>query len=727
MGYGGGIAVMTKTISLVFQASLLAICLVSNSMAQQEAQQQEPEEGSTVTYLANYFAEFNPLTVNDMLDRVPGIDLILNGGGGSRFGGGDRGLGASSQILIDGKRLAGKENEARSQLDRISADQVSRIEIVRGTSSELDVQNTGQLVNIVLLESPSRSSVATEVNVTRFRDGTNEPGGSIAWSSQTGDLTYLLSAGLRTGYRHTDSFETSFSGDFSPNDTRDVDSYSDRETYTLNGNLSYELTSQDRIALNFLYSENDPPQRIFRTITEFDTGEPIVRFEREAIPATEESWEFGGDYQHDYLNGDRFKFLFIVNERDNHRTRERFISTQSDPEEQKDLFLDTTSRYREHIARGSYTFNLTDNQGLELGAEAAQTIQDSGLRLGALTPAPSDPDFGGLTPIDFPNAFSTVEEIRYEPFAIHNWQINPRMSLESSLVAEWSEIEQTGDVNNKRDFNYLKPKLDFRFDINSSLQFRATLEKDISQLSFADFSRASNDRDDDQDTFAGNPTLEPEESWQAEVSLDYRLPNDGGALNTRFFFYDYDNKIGRIDISPSDIDLQSTNGNVGPAEAYGLISNASIRLGFLGLPSALFTASLTVQESLYNENPFVPYEFGFPPYDRGGFRLGFRHDIPFLRMNYGANYNRRINGNRWFYDVDNQFEFVIPSSLSAWVERVWFGDLTYRLEISNLENIETCGERRRYDGRRLNGVLKEVEYNCSTTGTQIAFKIRGTF
>jgi len=717
---------MTKTLRSFFNTGLLTICLASNALSQQQAQQ-DASDDSNVTFPASYFGEFNPLTVNDMLDRVPGIDLILNGGGSSRFGGGDRGLGASSQILIDGKRLAGKANEARSQLDRISADQVNFIEIIRGTSSELDVQNSGQIVNIVLLESQSRSSLATEVNATHFEDGTVEPGGSIAWSGQTGELTYLLSAQLRTGYRRTESFERSYDGDFSPNDTRDLDRTTDQENYSLNGNLTYALTPRDRIALNLLYGESDPPETLLRTITEFDTGSPVVRFERESLPATADNWEFGGDYQHNYESGDRLKFLFIINEKENQRTRERFQSTLADPEETKDLFLDTSSRYRERIVRGSYTLNLADNQGLELGIEAAQTIQDSGLRLGALTPAPGSPEFGGLTPIDFPNAFSTVEEIRYEPFAIHNWQINPRMSLESSLVAEWSEIEQTGDINNKRDFDFLKPKLDFRFDVSNSLQFRATLEKDVSQLSFADFSRASNDRDDDQDTFAGNPTLEPEESWQAEVSLDYRLPNDGGALNARFFYYDYENKIGRIDVSPSDTDLQSTNGNVGAAEAYGLITNASIRLGFLNLPTALFTANLTLQNSEFDDNPFVPYKFRFPPYDRGGFRLGYRHDIPSLRMNYGANYFSRINGNRWFFDIDNQFEFVFPTNLSAWVERVWFGGLTYRVELNNLENYETCGERRRFVGKRLDNILREVEYNCFTTGTQVAIKVRGTF
>ena len=61
---------------------------------------------STVVYPAEYFAQFNPVNVNDMIDRVPGISVALNAGATS--GGGatnnnnanNRGLGAGAQILI---------------------------------------------------------------------------------------------------------------------------------------------------------------------------------------------------------------------------------------------------------------------------------------------------------------------------------------------------------------------------------------------------------------------------------------------------------------------------------------------------------------------------------------------------------------------------------------------------------------------------------------------------
>ena len=416
-----------------------------------------------------------------------------------------------------------------------------------------------------------------------------------------------------------------------------------------------------------------------------------------------------------------------MNERDNQSTRERYRATSPTDVGVKNLFLDTSSVYQEKIVRGSYTFNLAGGQGVELGVERALTTQDSGLRQGVRTAAPGVAEYGGLTPVVLANAFGTVEEIRYEPFAVHTWQINPRMTLETTVVAEFSEISQSGDVNNKRDFDFVKPKLDLRYDLSSTLQVRGTLERFVSQLTFADFSRTIDERDIDRDTVAGNPTLEPEESLRAELTLDYRLPSDAGTLNTRLFYYDWDNKIGKIDISPSINNLQSTNGNIGPAVAYGLISNASLRLGFVGLPQALLTASLTMQSAKFENDPFVPYSHRFPPYDRGSLRVTYRHDLPAWNMSYGVTYNGRAHDGRYIYENDSRFTWIIPTNLSAFVEMVGFAGLTYRLEGSNLADFEACAMRRRYDGYMRDGILKEIEDNCSTTGMQVAFKVRGTF
>ncbi|PCI76293.1 MAG: hypothetical protein COB20_10945 [SAR86 cluster bacterium] len=689
--------------------------------------QETTEDESTVTYPASFFAQYGPVSVNDMLNVIPGIGLALESNEVQSFNGANRGLGASEQILINGKRMAGKANEASSQLDRISADQVQYIEIIRGTSGDLDVRNTGQLVNIVLFESQSSSSISTELGATHFQDGNVEPIGTFSFSGQTGQFDYLLSAQVASDYEALESYEISvLPPGLGLNDVREFERTRDQTTYTLNSNISYQFSPADRIAFNALYRENDPPSNLLRTITNFQNSPPTLSTEREDIPATSDNWEFGGDYEHNFDNGGKYKILFIVNERNNAITRERFFSPILGGAETKNLFLDTSSRERERIVRTSYAWNLVENQNLEIGLERAQTILDSSLKIGLGIPGTPSVDHGGLTPISIPNAVSTVEEIRYEGFAVHNWQINQRMSLESSLLYEDSEISQSGDVNKSRSFDFLKPKVDFRFNMSSSFQLRMSAELDVSQLRFSDFSAATNDRDEDQDTIAGNPELEQEEVWRYNVNLDYRLPNDGGVLNSRLFYYDVGNSIDRIDVSTSPTNLATTNGNVGDGTVYGLNLNASIRLGFLNLPQAVVTAGLLVQDSKIFA-PLIGKNRKVVPFDRGNFRLGFRHDVPSQNFNYGFNYRDGNDGNRPFYDIDNVIYIGSNSNLSLFAEKVGFGGFTYRIEADNLLDHDSCRERRRFNGYLRDGDIREIERFCTTNGVRFTFKVRATF
>ena len=685
---------------------------------------------STVTYPASFFAQYAVVTVNDMLNRIPGIALALNANGSGNNRGpsnnANRGLGGDAQILIDGKRMAGKENEAASQLNRIAANQVAYIEIIRGSSGDLDVTNTGQIINIVLIEQSSLSTISADLNLTNYRDGSVKPGGSLSYSAQAGWLSYLFSFEAIPGFEVFESTENSINGDISPNDRILIDRERDLTTYTLNSNFNFDLSDADRLTINALYSEADPPSKLTRNITDFNAGTPVDRFESEDIPATEDNWEIGIDYEHRFANSARFKLLSIVNEVNRDSTRERFFSSSAQGIKLKNLFLDNSTRTRERIVRSSYTWPLAESQTLEVGIERAQTIFDSSLRMGLNIPGIADLAFGGLVPVALPIADSKAEEIRYESFIVHNWQISARNSLESSFLFEASEIKQTGDAQNKRDFTFPKPKFSYRFDINQSTQFRATVEKFISQLSFADFTANTENRDDDQDTLGGNPSLVQEEWWRYTLNLEYRLPQDGGVLNSRLFYFDVENAIGRIDVSPSEDKLRAVNGNVGDGTILGLDLDASIRFGFIGVPQAVLTAGVLVQESKIND-PLIGFERKVVPFDRGNYRLSFRHDVTSRNFEYGFNYRDGINGNRPFWDIDKVQFLGSSSDLTLFFETQGFGGLTYRFESINSLDHERCNIRRRFVGRLSAGILKEIEENCSTTGRQFALKIRGTF
>jgi outer membrane receptor for ferrienterochelin and colicins len=393
----------------------LVICLALLSITNMAHAQESVDDDSTITFPASYFAQFNPTTINDMLDRVPGIQLI-RAGSGTLASDGDRGLGSESPILIDGRRLAGKANEADSQLARISADEVDYIEIIRGTSSDLDVQNAGQIVNIVLLESQSGSTTASELTLNHHEDGTSNPAGSISWSRQSGAWSYLLNGEITNTYGRQENFETSLNADLSPNENIDWDRVTDETQYSVNANVTYSPSNRDRFALNLLYSESKPENDVFRVFTDFNSATPFPFHERETLPSSNENWEIGGDYQHEFENGNRVKALFIVNENNKATLRERFLAGTVGGAESPTLYLDTSSRNRERIVRSSYIMNLSENQGLELGIESAQTILDSSLLVAVPTSGPGSSEFNGLTSTPLPNANSTVEEVRFEPF-----------------------------------------------------------------------------------------------------------------------------------------------------------------------------------------------------------------------------------------------------------------------------------------------------------------------
>jgi outer membrane receptor for ferrienterochelin and colicins len=691
-------------------------------------------EDSTVVYPASYFAEFNPVTVQDMLDRIPGVGSATGGGGnfgGSRQGGGNggRGLGSGSggsQIIINGKRTAGKNNQTSGQMDRITAEQVDYIEIIRGTSGELDVRGSSQVVNVVLFEELSSNSLSFEANMDRYLDHNTAPGGSLAYSGQSGGLNYVLSGTAEPRYDHRVSKETSMLGDFSLNDEVREERIRKQDSYDLSVNLDYEINLKSSARLNALYSQNDNPTDVLRYTTNLRVSPSSTAIEREEIPGDRDNWEIGGDYEYVTDSGSRFKFLFISNRNDSASTRERF-DVFADGSESKDLFLDLASTTTERIVRASFTMDLLEDQDIEFGAERAQTTLDSSLALGlpGSTGTPTA-DFGGLVPQNVSNANSTVEEIRLEPFIIHNWNINSRTSLESTLLYELSQISQAGDVNRKRDFDFIKPKVDLRYNLTPQLQLRGSIEKVVQQLRFSDFVAVNDSQDNDSLTLSGNENLRQEWFWKYDINAEYRLPNDIGVVDANIFYHRHTDVISRIDVSPSEGDLQSANGNIGEGDMYGITLNASIRMRMFNMPNLLVTSRLNVRDSNITD-PFLGVERRFSRYGRGRLNLGFRHDVPKWNINYGLEWSNRFDSNEKIYDIDDIADYIGQPNTTAFVQFVDSRGTTYRFDARNATSNLQCRERQRYIGRINTGILEEIEDQCATSGRVVSLKINGTF
>ena len=719
----------------LFIATSLSIGL---SFSATLAAQDNSENDSTVMYPAAYFAEWDPVTAMDMVNRIPGVS-VGGGGGGAGFrtpGGGNRnasrggrGLGSGgggTEILINGKRTAGKDNNTQAQLARITSEQVNYIELIRGTGGNLDVRGSGQILNIVLFNSPDNSTLTFEVLSDYYKDQETRPGGSVNYSNQFDRLTMMVSASATPQYDHLVAYEESILGDGSPNDLVYQDNIVKQDTYTFSSNFDYSISENSSARLNALYSNADNPSTVDRTTVDIRNGANLSSSEFENIPARQRNWEVGGDYEYNFSNGARFKTLFIANENDTGSTRERY-DVLSDNSLEKNLYLDSQTVIEEQIIRGSYTFNFRESQNLEFGLERAQTTMDATLKLGIVdssgVPAESH---GGLVPVAVDNANTTVEEIRYEPFAIHNWRISPRMSLETSLLYETSEIEQIGGFNNKRSFDFFKPKFDYRFDVTPRLQLRGVVEKFVRQMSFTNFVASTDSEDNDSNTLAGNKFLRPDYWWNYNFTAEFRLPNDEGVVSANIYKHRHKDFLQRVDVSPSPDDLQSAAGNVGTGEMWVIDTKASLRMSRIGMPNLLVNASLSGRTSEMID-PFTGLERSFTFYHRGEYELGFRHDIPERRFNWGVQIRDRFDGNYNLYDIDD----LVSENREPWVtgfaELITSKDYTLRFDVRNAIDSVKCRERVRYLGHIANQIVEEVEANCSTNGPVITFKASKTF
>jgi outer membrane receptor protein involved in Fe transport len=111
-----------------------------------------------LVYDEEYFQRFEPLTAGDALKRVPGVTFLSDviESDGARLRGLDPGY---TQILINGERVPGGQTDRSFFLDRIPAELIEQVEIVRSSSA----RRTGD-------------AVAGSLNI-KLRDGFSLDGG----------------------------------------------------------------------------------------------------------------------------------------------------------------------------------------------------------------------------------------------------------------------------------------------------------------------------------------------------------------------------------------------------------------------------------------------------------------------------------------------------------------------------------------------------------------------
>ena len=135
----------------------------------------------------------------------------------------------------------------------------------------------------------------------------------------------------------------------------------------------------------------------------------------------------------------------------------------------------------------------------------------------------TDDTGSGPVTVVVPGANSKVDEVRWDLQIKDNWSVGD-FEFDAGLGAEFSTISQTGDSEQERDFQFLKPMASAIWTPNRGHRFRLHVEREIAQLDFGDFISTTVFEDDD--VLLGNPDLHPDATWISEFGYEYRRTSE---------------------------------------------------------------------------------------------------------------------------------------------------------------------------------------------------------
>lgn len=382
------------------------------------------QDDSTVIYDEAYFTQYKPVTLQDMIRNIPGGITIVSNLIRQQQG---RGFGSTgAQVLINGKRMAGKVNDMANNLTRIQASQVERIELVRGTAEGLDVRSEGILLNVILKEgSENASSTYVEVKINYARGANPTPEGLVSHNATKGALEYGVSYQYDRALSAHRIREEVMEADMSPRQSRFARTLQKTKNHLFTGNIGYTFANGHKARLNGLYEDNLSDQRGLEDQFDVlpDGSNSFAAIEDANFLLANKKWEVGGDHEGQIGRIGNLKTLFVVNhtKHNNEITQDLIVGNVTD------RFFENFSDFveEERILRSSLTSQIGKKHTLEYGGE------------------------GAFNTLDKTQVFSTaadettvVNEDRYEVFVTHTFAISPKFNLQSSAIEEFSKIVQ---------------------------------------------------------------------------------------------------------------------------------------------------------------------------------------------------------------------------------------------------------------------------------------------
>jgi len=776
---------------------LMSCCIAFPSVAVAQDQAEEDLEDIVITgeiqyrnrtdtvapelvYDQQFFEQFEPLSVGDQLSRVPGVAFTSDIG--ERDAPQMRGLGEGfTQVLVNGRAIPGAGNDRTVFVDRIPAEIIDRIEIVRSPSANIDSQGIGGTINIILKDGMSLPpGVIARVGGIYDIDNEEINGlGALSVSGRTDDRRVAWSATFDYQTRYnvkvldqqlfddtSPGFDASSDGTdlFQPDgftfpgpstlavEHQDQIDTRDSTDLSFNGDLTFALAPNHTLRLD-----------AFVLSTERQETESGVLYAREDGTATanddvsDEVWEldtiesqrqdieqmsygisalYEGQLSPSWSFESQARYANFTEE--NQET-----SFEDDPPEPVE-FVAIDSDDTELSIDGALTFNSESfarslglaSFELEFGAAVKNKTRDYSQQ--EFEDDNGDGDFDdpddNITP---DSGLFEYEEDRFDAWVMAEFGLTEDLTVQLGVRSESTETEArvVGGATGGSSSDEINPSLHVQWTPWESGQFRVSYARTVRRPTLdqvVPFANSDSPEDDDE-TF-GNPDLKQETSWGYDIGYEHRL-GQRGVIGFNYFHRDVSDLISLVNTGVSTGvpgAFEYTYENTGDGTVSGWEVDISTPLSFMGLDETGFFANYTSLDSERVE-PLTGITARFNAQPEYVYNFGLTQNLPSLNTSFGFSYRKQgVSESLFLGEVEYQW---YDANLEVFVEHRLSENVVLRIVGNNLLDADSIQAERNFDGdtaqeivdNQIAGDIDEFEVERENSSPTVLFSVRAVF
>lgn len=669
------------------------------------------ELAPTLEYSQEYFQRFEPLTAGDALKRVPSVTFLSDvlESDGARI----RGLSpAYTKVLINGEEVPGSGADRSFFVDRIPAELIERVEIIRSSSANRSADAIAGTLNIVLRDGYSLDGGYIRAGGLRYHDGELKESLAGVYGTDFAGGRLLLGANLQGRYnpkqksslRYSDSPENNAQYQTEEFDNReDQSDIRDGDDTSLNG--SYEITFDDgsRFDISAIWVdtdrtedersfEYDDPTKTTHAIVDggnLETDNANVKF----IDQT--NYSIDSSYELPLFSGtSKFKFG-VAKFKESVYEQEVELDTSELPmvfEQQQER---SNINDKEWTLQWQHEHSLDDTNDLQFGVFLQNKERNSAIYQAEEElelPLTQWDQFAqsSLALASFGNEFepvtggvNSIEEDRLDIFALVKHQDE---LLAWELGVRWESTDST--INNKlthiigeNDYDFILPSAHIRYKVGQSGRVNASVARSLRRPDFDYITPALLEKELGDNDLLGNPQLKPESAWGADLGYEYRL-GKSGVVGVNIFY----RKVNDL-IEIANTEQQGSEGdgtfvlqarNTGDGSVKGIELDLSTPLNALGMPNTGVFLNYSWLDSKVTDF------FGqrkFNDQSNYVYNVGFIHDLVEFNTSFGATYRKQ--GDAYGRIIGEEVTTSYGADLEFFVEKRW-DNLTLRLVGSNL-------------------------------------------